>query len=926
MLILSAREYSIVIKKLLFLGLLSYGVADLQGVIAVGDTDDASTTFQFSVGSAIYNAANQQLWTLSGEDTSSLSSTVQAYGISYTPFIQVDGSLDLTLKSYPYLSTQATITTVTDGALVVPSSSVTNPLLGQEFSAVSFLGKYVTVVKATAPRFVYLIQSVFFSDGAALGRVSVEGTSTINELDLGVTHQVKALAGSGLGTLFIANAQGTFGTDSSNISFAATSTSHAELNGQTTSLVAMIKQADEAVTLSTPVLIAGGSDLETIGSSVTMYPSPMTALQVYVGLDVNAPAGAAQAVGLCTATAVSKTETVVASIEFGSVLPDSVASAGLQTPVSASANRRVVVSDVTATMTSTGLSYLVTGRYDGIGSQSIYAMPMVTMSSDASQNGMIADFSSIDQTFEIVGRSYRVQGFDTVISDATQIDIESSDAVISTRLQVGGGSVPLPTGQFVQQIVAQGDSVFITIQNAFGIDTTPGMFKSQALFDAQGRIMTWSPWQRVAGTDDQMLFAMKNQYTDATMYVSGANSDTIKQSTWNSNTALTSFIGSINDSMPLSDGGVQGLVPVSNHTTGLTETPLVIATGSSDVVISQTGSISSGNLIIDSPQTTITLNDSLGLDVGSIVTSSFADNGTSRWLFMGGDAGLSVLSDDTTGITFTGILTDLTLLTATGMSCKTLGSFKFVKKVVADQNFIYILTIDAVYRIDLVATKFTLTTPTALDAEIVMQASTIGSFASCLDMVIDNNLMILGTTQGLYSVDLTTSLPATPVSITVPGGLSTISKLFTISNNANFNQEFYESSNLYVLTINFGVQQARLNRFTISNGVVAPIQDQLLQGQNGPLLIFDYMSNDIFIDGSFGFATSYRIGSLVPTVKYLESTLRAGTSSVRDLLPGSTANLSIAAVVSSLGITGIARDYASGSLMLSANFGLLTDS
>ena len=914
------------IKKLLFLGLLSYGVVDLQGVVAVGDTDDASTTFQFSVGSAIYNAANQQLWTLSGQDTSSLSGTVQAYGVSYTPFIPADGSLGITLKSYPYLSTEATVTTVDEGAFVMPSGSITNPLLGQEFSAVSFLGKYVTVVRATAPRFVYLIQTVLFNDGADLGKTSVEGRSIINELDLGLTHQAKALAGSGLGALFIANAQGTFGTDSSNISFAATSTSYAEWNGQNTSFITMIKQADQAVTLSTSVLVAGGSNLETIGSSVVMYPSPITALQAYVGLDVSAPAGSAQAVGLFTATAVQKTETVAASVTFGSVLPDAVASAGLQTPVSASANRRVVVSDVTTTMTSTGLSYLVTGRYDGIGSQSIFAMPMVTMASDISQNGMIADFSSIDQNFEIIGRSYRTQGFDTVISDAAEIDIESSNTAISARLQVGGGTVPLPTGQFIQQLVAQGDSVYITIQNAFGVDTTPGVFKSQALFDAQGRIMSWSPWQRVAGTDDQMLFAIKNQYTDSTMYVSGASSDTIKQSTWNSNTALTSFISSINDAIPLDNGGVQGLVSVSNHTTGLTGMPLVVATGNQDVVIAQTGSMSSGNLVIDSPQTTITLNDSLGLDIGSVVTAAFASNGTSRWLFMGGDAGLSVLSDDTTGIAFTNVLTDLTSLTSTGMSCKTLGSFKFVKKVVADENFIYVLTVDAVYRIDLLASKFTLTTPSALNAEIIVQASTIDSFASCLDMVVDNNLMLLGTTQGLYSLDLTGFLPATPVSVTIPGGLSSVSKLFTISSNANFNKDFYESSNLYALTIDFSVQQARLNRFTISSGVVSPIQDQLLQGQNGSLLIFDYMSNNIFIDGSLGFVTSYRIGSIVPTVKYLEASLQAGKSSTQELLPASTANLSISAVISSLGLTGIARDYASGSLMLSADFGLLTDS
>ncbi len=239
------------------------------------------------------------------------------------------------------------------------------------------------------------------------------------------------------------------------------------------------------------------------------------------------------------------------------------------------------------------------------------------------------------------------------------------------------------------------------------------------------------------------------------------------------------------------------------------------------------------------------------------------------------------------------------------------------------------MTLNAVYRVALDATKFTSATPAALATQLVVSASTIDRFASCTDMLIDNNLMLLGTTAGFYSLDVSGGLPATPVLIAIPQGLSTVSRLTTISSNTNApntDQNFYASSNLYALTIDYATQQARLNRFTITNGVVAPIQDQLLQGQNGPLLIFDYMSNNIFIDGSLGFATSYRIGSIPPAVKYLQYSLQAGRSSNQTLLRGSTANLSIASVLNSVGLAGIARDYASGCLMLAADFGLLTDS
>ena len=915
------------IKKLLFLGLLSCGAISLQGVVAVGDTPDSPTTFQFSVGSAIYEASKFQLWTLSGQEISAQPADIKEYGISYTPFIPIDGSLGLTLTTYPYLTTQAVVTTTdVDGNLVTPGAPVDNPLLGQAYSGVTFLNTTLVTVNALTPRYIYLIQSSAFYDGA-LGKNSPEGISVINQLDLGVSHQAKVIAGSDYGVLFIAQAQGTFGTDSSDISFATSQSTNVAVSNQNIAYTTLVHQADEPVTTSTSVLTAGGGDLASIGSSVAMYLSLKIALQFYVGVDVTAGASS-HAVGLFTATPIFARESTPASIIFNSVIPNFVVDAAIQTPVSATANNRVAVSNMATTMTSTGLWYLLTARYDGVSSQSIYAMPMVTMATNSSQNGMIASFDSIAQVFKIIGSTYREQGFDTVISDANEINIAGSPAVVS-RIQVGGGPVPLPAGQFIEQLSALGDAVYVTIQNPFGAGSTPGMFKSQALFDAQGRIMSWSPWQRVAGTDDQILFAIKNRTTDATMYVSGATSNTIQQTVWNSTTDLVSGINTTASTMSLTNGGVQGLIPVSNATADLSGFPLVITTGNEAVVLTQSGHLSGGNIVMDTPtQNTAILNSALGLAIGSVVTATFAHDfeTSNNWFFMGGDSGLSVLSNDTTGITFNGELSTLASLTAAGMSCKTLGDFRFVKKVVSDNNFLYVATPTSVYRIALVANKFRLASPAALNAELVVLASTIDQFASFTDMLVDNNVMLLGTTAGLYSLDMSGPLPITPLAITIPGGLSAVSRLATISNDANFDQKFYTSSNLYVLTINYVLQQARLNRFSITNGVVTPIQDQLLEGQNGPLLIFAYMSNNIFIDGSLGFATSYRIGLIPPTIKYMEYTLQAGKSSSQVLLHAHTVDLAIATVINSLGITGIARDYASGCLMLTTNLGLLTDS
>lgn len=917
------------IKKLLFLGLLSSCASNLHAVIAVGDTADSATTFQFSVGSGIYDAARSTLWTLSSEDISGQPSDIQEYGISYTQFIPVDSATGAKLTTYPYITSEAIVTTVDgDNTIVVPTSTVTNPLLGSSFSSVTFLGNYLTVVATATPRYVYLVQSSTFYDNAS-GKNSPEGISIINQFDIGLSHQAKAIAGSGGGVLFFAQAQGDFGTATSEISFAAVQNSSvADEQGKSTTYASLIPQADLEVTTSTPVLTAGGSDLASIGSSVTMYPSPTTAFNMYVGLDVTAGAGAGhQAVGMFTAVANFASDATPAAVTFSPVIPDDVAKADLQTPISAPAAHRVGVSHITTTVTSTGLSYFITARYDNTGRQSVYAMPMVTMATDTTNNGKVAAFDSIAQKFQILGATYRQQGFDTVITNPNQIDIEGTDFIVK-RLQVGAGPVPLPSGVRINQLSSQGDAVYITIHQPFGTNAQPGMFKSQALFDEQGRIMSWSPWQRVAGTDDQIIFAVKNRATDATMYVSGANSDTIQQTTWNRSSDLATLIDAIPGSMSMKNGGIQGLISVSDQTTDLQGFPLVIATGNSAVIIAQTGQDSGfGSIAILDPQETATLDVDSGLDIGSVVAATFAHNsGTNdNWLFMGGSQGLSVLSNDITGVGFNGQLTNFAALT-TGKTCKTLGNFSFIKKLVSNNNFLYVLTPHAVYRILLNADKFTLTPTVALSPVLILASTTIDLLASFTDMLVDNNVMLLGSTAGLYSLDLTGGMPATPVAISIPGGLPSVCRLNVISNDANFNENFYESSNLYVLSANFGAQQARLNRFTITDGIITPIQDQLLEAQNGPLLIFDYMMNNIFIDGSLGFATSYRIGSIKPIAKYMQFTLQAGNSSSQTLLKNSTTNLAITSLLSSLGVTAISRDYASGCLMLAADFGLLTDS
>jgi|GEM_PF-859169 len=921
-------------KKLLVVGFLSIMTSQLECVVAIGDTPGSNSTFQFSIGSALYNDKDSQLWTATGDDLLALDPSIQKYGISYTRSINPDNSSgNAILQTYPNLTDKSTVTEFTSSLIV--NTGVANPLFGQACRDLTLVGTAPTVVLNSDLKSVYLIERVSFTDNN-FGLTSEAGTSIVNKLSYADGSEIAAIGGITTTNLLTAYAPGTFGLAGSKLSYVQLTPQAYVQDKLVTTYSCLKEQAELNINTGLDVLKAGTNDLNAIGSSVAMHPS---GTKMYVGLDViSGTVGTDCAVGLFTVTGTNSTDEVAGTLTPASVLPDSVAQdTGVTTVVSVQgANKQVAIRNVTTTYTSTGFGYLIVSRDAGTGGslQSIYAMPMVTMPSTNSDFGKIAKFDSVETLFKLIGVVYRQQGFSEIIDDASEINIHGSSTVVD-RLLVGGTIPPVAAGQHVKQLIAQGDSVYIVIQDEFGVGTTPGIFTSQALFDDTGRIASWTRWQRVVGTDDQVLFAMNNKVSGSTMFVSAPVSattpvfDTIQQTTWNSNSTLEAFSSKVTSYLPKNNGGVQGNFPFPSNTSGFTatniEVSLLVTTGNGNVLVAQTGYLDSGNFktLSQTADTSILIDSSLGLSIGSVVAAAFGNAGaTANWLFMGGDQGLSVLSqDDGAGFDTLPNTDAAAYLIAAGQTCKTIGNFKFVKKIVNAGSHLYVMTQNSVYKIAVNQNKFKATNPAALDPVEIVRAADLAPFAYCVDMIVDSSgFILLGTTAGLYSI-LNDDVTITPIA--VPEGLANISKIQAISNSTNINN-FYASSNLYILSIDYVTEQARLNRFVITNGVLTPIQDQLLQGQDGPLLIFDYMSNNMFIDGSFGYATAYKMGTQPAAVTYLQYTLRGGVSGRHAGLKDTTSSVSIAPIAQSKSITTINRDFASGSLMLAADFGLLT--
>jgi hypothetical protein len=726
--------------------------------------------------------------------------------------------------------------------------------------------------------------------------------------------------------LYIANSQGTFGTDLSQISLAMMYSNYALYQDKAAVYNYLVIKANQQIIPQLPVLTAGTNTLAAIGSSVVMSPLPGTDVQ-YLGLDVTASSDdSSAAVGLVflapivTPSDATSVNDLELEILVSSVIPNSVANQGLDTIISASTDERVVIQKVATTTMSTQLSYLLVARSNGVDNQYVYAAPMVKSTSNTNlNNGKIAQFDSIYQQF---GRASRVQYFNTVIDDASEIDIAGSAQVVA-RILVGGGAVPLAAGESIDQLYGQGDAVFVTIAASSSAQTTPGIFTSQALFDEQGRVKGWTQWQRILGTGNPVLCAGKDRISGATMYVGGADLSTVYQTTWNNDVALTNLTQAIESYLPFSKRGVQGLDSFGQVTPGLENMSLVVASGKNISLIGQTGSVSDENLLIDETQTVFKIDDSLGLTIGSIVTTAFGtDEDDNYYFFMGADGGLAVFSDDETGITFEGSLADLATLSSDGKSCKKIGSFSFVKKIINSGAFLYILTLDGMYKILLSSDKFVLDNPADAEIETVISATYFDQHAMCLDMVMTDNFILVGTTKGLYSLDFTLEPEGVVTKIDVPGGYQAVTRLVPMATSG---QSWYDSGNLYILSSNYSLQQTACSRFTIDQGQINPIQDQILQGINGPILMFDLMMSALFVGSSFGFTVNFKAGDIPPILNYLDYGMHAGVSSSQYLLKQNTHKLLLQKLVSSKGnIAQILQDFGSGVVMLAGDFGLLT--
>lgn len=523
-----------------------------------------------------------------------------------------------------------------------------------------------------------------------------------------------------------------------------------------------------------------------------------------------------------------------------------------------------------ATMfTSTGLDYLIVvgGKGDpATTKQNVFALPLIGTGEHA---GTLAKKTAIPINFYNTALNNRLIGRAFIESPAHIGDLFAPTDDDIYRAKVGGeGTLP---GD-IQNIFVEKDTVFVSVFTN-GAHEHGGIFASQALFYANGCIMGWTDWHRATGSMSPQYGLVLDNVLGLFTFLNGATSDTInsvERTQW----GVSSFNNSINI---LSSGIKSGFqfftdfprsLPAFNQEVG-NHISLICATGYQTVLIAQSGyddaffeaqeslnhtafaTDASTRIGIDSSTDSIYFTGGILNDLGGIIAAEIVCDENFSWLLVGGNGGLAVLAnEDGEGWTKGQLGPNFENLPL-NLFFQKIGSFKNIRKLIAQNNQLFILTTDSLYRFTVSANAF------AQEPDIVLLASAKDLFdsttASFSDVIFSGDLALLATSEGIFRVGNNHSIVQDSfqninwTQIALPEGAGSVTRFFVISPTEKIT-DFATSvrgGNVYVLNACVSLNQARIYRLSIqgpsdhiSDQTVTLFQDHFFENMN-PTFYYD---------------------------------------------------------------------------------------
>lgn len=921
-------------KKLTILLLLTNFPHVSYSKLVIGDPNAApDTTFSFNIGFVKYEDRTEtsfaRFWTATNDtNIANMPNDTKKYGLSFINQMSSYIPPTVEIKATPMTNDgDATIFEVQNSTVV--SLTEPNPIWGAAFNLFDITIQKPIFVLQNQLNNLYSVHNIEHYEAPE----TKENVTQLLRYNFGPGEEIKTIKGF-INGIYTAYSQGSFGTTTSNIALLERSQAQ-DANNPSLMSPYLKLLASSPVTTSTRALIGSpsNSNLSSLGTAIGI---DVVASRVYFYTQATA---AADGIAIPIAQIlVSQDEQGSKTLLFGPIAPENVLPKTFDTAVSAQSGNQIRITAAKYMLTSTDLPYMIVARDTGTGPQTIYALPLVNKGAYA---GMIADYSSVTTKFGSLKPTFIERYFTNVLSDPSQID--PTNTLVENQLRVGGSSTLPITNADIKQVYVVGDSVYAVIGQKYSTDpaiaNSPGTFKSQAIFAPEGYILGWTPWARVLGSDKQMSYSfVDGKYLTGTYVAAASPSDTpsfnsMYQTIFTTSSILSGFLTAAQGGV----GGIQGLFNFNQYTSGFNNSlSMLISTAFNKVAFGQTGYLDSSIFKIMQDQAVVGFSfDEKINNQGPMIAAEIAhDSNNNHYIFAGGANGISILTNNVTGVSWNGILNSVNDLSSDQITWKKLGNFSFVKKLIWDTDYIYILTSNALYRIKLDPNKFTLNPTEKLNIETVLKGTTIGSTTYFLDAVIDNGYCLIGTTSGFYRFSNNNLLK-----ITIPGGLPAVSQITVIAPNNNASHSFKDLSNIVILNGTFGTQQSKIYRFAIQDEIIKMLPDSLVavapnlsQGIPSAFITFDNFISSYFTDGSWNTGQSYYLGPnqpensvATPFVLQLQAGIHSGQSSSMVIMPSMTTQAPLPFLRLTSNILNMIRETTSGAVIVAGDFEAYTN-
>lgn len=457
-----------------------------------------------------------------------------------------------------------------------------------------------------------------------------------------------------------------------------------------------------------------------------------------------------------------------------------------------------------------------------------------------------------------------------------------------------GGHGPHDGCRAFDDIFVQGDCVYGIANNAD--DASNLVYRSQAIFAADGRIKGWTQWEKVYETD-KYIHSYSMDGAQGIIIAEGSDQQMVRslgRTGWNLQLQddLTQMI---TREFPKEQGGIQGLFDFKMlyHPASL-----LCVTGKEKVVLAMMGTHASETNVR-------VLTENLLKGLGAICAAEVSDMYTDH-LWIGGTHGLALLQEMPDG----------------SMTCTKVGNFSCIKKLIFDQFNLYVLSDTSLDRIDIAKSDIKnnqLSVTHLADADQMLKTK-YGFFYDC---VISGPLALVAHNQGLsrvasghdVRVDDHQTIAWTPVILETPAkpviGLSCVSQSGKDQDVAR-----YAGGHIYAVSGDKRTRNAKVFRlaitpsFVVNDETVVPFNDYVIKDLSPFYFDLRAYTPGFFTDGTLSFISHNKKNKIPAHLVTHYGTLK---------------NTFLLQINDASTITHMVRCSATGKWILAGDFGLVVN-